>query len=167
MNSYNKQKLVLLIIGGLLVCLGLIRPNLSNIVPVKTDTVTNILVEAPTNEATKDACNKVISSLSSGPNPKKDGMDLAALYSDIALLISLDAQDEVIKNTAELVQANKISGSLLHLNLKNKYDNLSSNCQEVIVSVIGDENLPLDKELRTKSVTAFRNLAWACKKGAE
>ena len=160
----KKQNIILLICGALLIGLGLFKPDILSVTPKN---VNNIVVEQPSTPETKEACNKVIETLLSGPSPKQDGLDLASLYSDISRLIALDGKNEVIKSTADLSQVNKIAGSLLQLDLKNKYDNLASECQSVIVSVIGDENVPMDKELREKAVTAFKNLAWACKRGAE
>ncbi len=161
----NKKLLLSIAIG--LVLLGIFRPNLSNIVPIKNESVATILVEEPTAEATVDACKKVIESLSSGPNPKKDGLDLASLYSDISRLIELDNKDEIIKTTEEIAGVNRVAGLLLKLDIKDKYKDLGVNCQEVIKSVIGQDNVPLDSELRKKAVSAFKNLAWACKEGAK
>lgn len=160
----NKNK-ALLCIGVLLVLLGWFKPNFNSLYTPRPVDV-NVVV-APLSPETKAACAKVTDSLLSGPNPKQDGLILASLYSDIAKLISLDGENEVIKTTDELVQANKLSGVLLNLDLKNKYANLSANCQEVIVSVVGEDSVALDKNLRDKAVLAFKNLAWACEQSTK
>jgi hypothetical protein len=164
-NIMNKKLLLSIAVG--LVLLGLFKPNFSNIIPARNESTVTILVEEPTNEVTLEACKKVTQVLSSGPNPKKDALDLASLYSDVARLIELDGEDMVIKNTEEIASVNKIAGSLLKLNLKGKYDNLATSCEEVVKSVVGNDNVPLDNDLRKQAVVAFKNLAWACKKGAE
>jgi hypothetical protein len=167
MNQNKKYILVILGIG--LVLLGLLKPDLSklfNPIGPKT-TITEILVEAPDSEETKNACAKVIASLQNGSNPKTDGIRLASLYSDISRVIELKENEEIIKTTKELAKVNSIAGSLLQLNLKDKYENLSESCNEVVKSVIGDEDVSLDEDLRHRAVQAFRNLAWACKEGSK
>lgn len=156
-------------IGIILILFGLIKPNISNIniFNPPSQSVNEIIVEKPTAQETLDACKNVSEILSLGSNPKIDGINLASLFSDISRLVELDGSDEVIKNTEELSKVNSIAGAMLKLNIKGKYDGLSDACHNVIVSVIGDDNLPLDKELRLKTVTAFKNLAWACKEGAK
>lgn len=160
---------ILLTIGIIMVLFGLLKPNISNIniFNPPNQSINDIVVEKPLVKETLDACNNVSKILSSGPNPRTDALNLASLFSDISKLVELDGSDEVIKNTADLSSVNSIAGSLLKLNVKGKYDGLSDACQNVIVSVIGDDNLPLDKELRSKTVIAFRNLAWACQEGAK
>jgi hypothetical protein len=44
---------------------------------------------------------------------------------------------------------------------------LASAAKAVIVSSIGDDNVPLNKDLRAKAVDGFRALAWACDQGAK
>jgi hypothetical protein len=105
--------------------------------------------------------------LKNGPNAKADAINLASLYSDISRLLELKDNDAIIKNTEEISKVNSIAGSLLRLNIKDKYENLSEHCDAVIKSVIGDENIPIDEEVRSKAVKAFRNLAWACKEGSK
>jgi len=157
---------VLLIIGLLLVTLGWFRPSL-DMVSNNNKSVISVIIEEPETIETKDACLKVTEILRNGPNAKKDGEVLASLFSDMSKLIELDGADEVIKTTDEILQSNKVAGSLLKMNIKNKYENLSSACQAVVVSVIGEDSLPLDRDLRTKAALAFKNLAWACKESTK
>jgi hypothetical protein len=168
MNN-NQQKYIVLGLGLLLLVLGLTKPDFSKIFsPAKTNQyVTDVVVEKPTTQETIDACDAVIKILKSESNAKVDGMNLASLYSDISRLIELSDNDEVITSTKDLSKVNSIAGALLQLNIKGRYENLSDSCTNVIKSVIGDDDVALDKALRSKAVTAFRNLAWACKEGSK
>lgn len=163
------KKYIILTLGIALIALGLIKPDLSKFVsPIKQNqNIAEILVETPSSTETKLACEKVIESLRNGPNAKIDAINLASLYSDISRLLELRDNDAIIKNTNEISKVNSIAGSLLRLNIKDKYENLSEHCDAVIKSVIGDENIPIDEEVRSKAVKAFRNLAWACKEGSK
>jgi len=165
----QNKKYIAIIIGLVLIGFGLLKPDVSKLLsPIQNKAVVvDVVVEAPGAKETKDACELVISSLKNGPNPKVDGLNLAALYSDIAKIIELKNNDEVIKSTDELSKVNRIAGALLQLNLKDKYENLSENCDKVIKSVIGDDSVPLDDDLRNKASIAFKNLAWACKEGSK
>lgn len=163
------KKYIILAIGIALIALGLIKPDLSKLLnPIKQNqNISEILIEIPESDVTKDACEKVVKSLRNGSDSKIDGLNLAALYSDISKIIELKDNDSIIKNTQDISKVNSIAGSLLRLNIKDKYENLSENCDAVIKSVIGDESVPIDEEIRSKAVKAFRNLAWACKEGSK
>ena len=67
----------------------------------------------------------------------------------------------VIKNTEEIRQANSLAGTMLRLDIKGKYPNLAKEATEVIVASIGDDNINLSPELRTKAADGFNALAWA------
>ena len=98
---------------------------------------------------------------------KTDCLKLSSLYADMATLIELDNEDTVIKDTAAIRQANSLAGLMLRLNIKDKYPNLAKASREVIVSVIGDDDVVLDNELRSQSVNAFRALSWAFYEGSK
>jgi hypothetical protein len=154
------NKNIILIIGGLLILLGVLRPSLNsiNINPSNKPSVVNI--ESPTEENVIKECKDVTEILKSGS--PADAIRLRDLYLDLATLIQLDGDDEVVKSTEEIRQANGLAGIMLKLDIKNKYANLGSEAKEVIVSVIGDELVMLNPELRNKAAYAFRSLAWAC-----
>lgn len=161
---------VLLAIGGILLVLGLFKPNITNILPInKPDVVDSIvIVTPPQNEELRKKCQLVIDVLKSGSSDrKKDGNRLSDLYMDIATLIELDGENEVVKTTEEIRQANSLCGAMLRLDIKGKYPGLSDGAQVVVSSCIGDDIVPLDPELRKKAVEAFRGLAWACSEGAK
>lgn len=159
---------ILLVIGGLLLLIGLVRPNIN--FPVnKPDVVDNIVVVTPpANADLRKSCESVIEAFkTNAPNRKKDAQRLSNLYIDLSSLIELDGENEVIRNTEEIRQANSLSGDMLRLNIKGLYPDLAEAAKNVIVSQIGDEIVPLDKDLRLKAVEAFRALSWACNEGSK
>jgi hypothetical protein len=159
---------VLLVIGGLLLLVGLIRPNINFPInnPRPVDNI--VIVVPPEDDALKQKCQSVINAIKSGDsNRKQDGKRLSELYSDLATLIRLDKENEVVKTTEEIRQANSLSGSMLQMNLQGKYPDLAEAAQAVLVSEIGDDIVPLDEELRGKVVKAFMGLSWACNEGSK
>lgn len=155
----------LLIVAGLLIAVGLIKPDLSSLIPSNKPKDSVVFIEAPSDENVKKECDDVAKILKSGsPN---DAVRLRDLFLDISKLIELDGEDLVIKTTEEIRQANSLAGPMLRLDIKNKYENLANEAKEVIVSVIGDDNVPLTTELRKQAANAFKYLAWACNEGAK
>jgi hypothetical protein len=164
------NKKVLLVIAGILLLIGIIKPDIGSLVnrPSKPVVIVdNTDYPAPVSESLRSKSNDVIKALSVDPDRKTDGKRLASLYNDIAALIELDGKDMVVKNTEEVRQANRLSGLLLKLNIKDKYENLAEANQALIVEAIGDDVVLLDAELRAKSVEAFKALAWACNEGSK
>jgi len=161
------KNLFLLLLAALLIVVGLLKPDLSQLSLdwLKPKSV-EVVVEKPSAELVKNS-QPVIQALKAHSNRKKDAIELAKLYRDLAILIELDNEDTVIKNTEEIRQANSLSGTMLKLNVKNKYPDLKEASYKFIVSVIGDDIVPLDDELRNKSVQAFKALSWACYEGAK
>lgn len=155
------NKLLPLIIGGLLITLGLLRPNFSSV-------QSPIDIQTPSVEL-QDHCKEVVSILQKARNMDKsnDCRSLSSLYLDLSTLISLDGEDTIIKNTEEIREANRLSGKMLNLDLQDKYDNLGGACESVVKTYIGDDNLLLSPELRQKSVDVFRALAWAFDQGSK
>lgn len=160
------NKTVLLIIGGLLLFVGLVRPNLG--LPINQPVDNIVVVSPPSDNDLRNKCKLVVDVLKSGsPDRNKDGKRLSELYMDIATLIELNGENEIIRTTEEIRQANMLSGAMLRMNIKGKYPGLSDAAQTVIMSQIGDDSSPLDDELRGKAVEAFRALAWACNEGSK
>ena len=160
---------VLLVIGGILLLIGLVRPNINlpinNPKPVDT---TIVVVTPPEDKELKEKCQLVIDALKAGPSDRKqDGKRLSELYSDLAVLIRLDGENEVVKTTEEVRQANSLSGLMLQMSIKDKYDGLSEATNAVVLSEIGDDIVPLDEDLRGKAVKAFMALSWACLEGSK
>ena len=160
----------LLIVAGILIIVGLFKPDLSKVFPVINSPSNNtiVVVTPPSDDTLKQKCKLVIDVLSNGGSDRyKDGKRLSDLYMDLATLIELDGADQVIKTTEEITQANSLSGLMLRLNIKSKYPGLGDAAQVVISSQIGDDIVPLDAELRIKAAEAFRGLAWACNEGSK
>jgi hypothetical protein len=157
------NKTLLLIVAAILLLVGIFKPNLS-VVP-NTPSVPSVNVAAPSDPEVKEVCSEVISILQKGKS--SDALRLSSLYMDIATLIELDGENEVIKTTEDIRQANSLSGLLLRLDIKGKYENLSEATTKVIKTGIGDDDVSLDPELRKKASESFRALAWACKEGSK
>ena len=164
------NKTAVLLIAAILIVIGLTKPDFKNILNHKPVVVDNTIIEItrPLNEELLDECEVVTICLKNGPSSRTyDGKRLAQLYWDISSLIELDGENEVIKTTEDIRQANSISGTLLHLDMKNKYPGLADAAKALISASIGDDQLLLDSGLRTKAVEGFRALAWACNEGSK
>lgn len=163
-------KTILLIIAGLLLAIGIFKPNFSELWinrPNPCITIEDNDFVAPVSETLKEKAKDVIKALSVNSDRKIDGKRLASLYNDIALLISLDGDSQVITNTEEVRQSNRLSGLMLKLDIKDKYENLAEANHSLIVEAIGDDVILLDANLRAKAVEAFKALAWACNEGSK
>jgi hypothetical protein len=162
------NKNIILVIGAILIALGLLKPDLSNIglgnIPVAIDVLE---IQAPSDPNIKDKADKVVEIITSVNDHKNDSRRLRDLYIDLGKLIQLDGEDEVVTSTEEIRQTNRLSGLMLKLDIKGKYKDLASASQAVIVEAIGDDNIPLSKDLRAKAVDAFNALAWAYNTGAK
>ena len=98
---------------------------------------------------------------------KSDAKRLRDLYLDLAKLVELDGENEVVKSTEEIRQANSLAGVMLRLDIKGKYPDLAKEAKEVVVAAIGDDQILLSKELRAKAVEGLNALAWACNLGSK
>ena len=156
---------IILLIAGILIVIGLIKPDFSSFIPSTKPNNSVVFIEAPADENIKKECEDVSRVLKNGL--ANDAVRLRDLFLDISKLIELDGEDLVIKTTEEIRQANGLAGPMLKLDIKNKYQNLANEAKEVIVSTIGDDNVPLTAELRKQAVLAFKYLAWACNEGAK
>jgi hypothetical protein len=162
------SKTLLLVLAGVLIFLGLTKPDLAWPVRSKPNVDNIVVVTPPESKELREKCQTVIDVLKNGSGDRKqDGKRLSELYSDLAVLIRLDGENEVVKNTEEIKQANSLSGAMLQMNLKGKYPGLSEAAQTVIVSEIGNDIVPLDENLRGQAVKAFTALAWACLEGSK
>ena len=161
----NKNLLVLLV-AAVLIVFGLFKPSLSVVDPVNNEN--SIKVVEPSNVMLRDLCIPVIDALKYGPSSRKvDGKRLASLYSDLAVLMGLDGEDQVVKNTEDVRQANRLTGAMLKLDLKDKYPDLKEATTNLVKSAIGDDLILLDAVTREKTVEAFNALAWACNEGSK
>lgn len=160
---------VILAVAAVLILVGFLKPDISSIINNSTrDRVDVIEVVKPTNKSLLDACFDVIKALKGGPSSRStDAKRLSSLYSDIATLIELDGEDEIIKTTDDVRQANSMAGVMLRLDMKDKYKDLANSCNSVITAAIGDDSVLLDKDLRAKAADGFKALAWACNEGSK
>ena len=160
----------LLAVAGILIVLGLTKFDPTQLIPSNKPAVVDTLdLAEPTNETLKKEADEVVSLIKA----KLESQDLAKfyklrdLYLDLSVLISLDGENETIRTTDEIRQANSMAGIMLGLDLKNKYEGLAKANHEVIVAAIGDDSIPLSKELRPQAAEAFKALAWAYNKGCK
>lgn len=163
-----KLKHILLVCGALLVLVGLIKPDLSKLIPSNNNPTNSVVIETPMDSNIRAQADELVALLKSfGSDVKGDALRLRDLYLDLATLISLDGTDQVVKNTEEIRQANSLAGMMLRLDIKDKYSNLAKEAKDVIVSAIGDDQVLLSAELRAKAVEGFKALAWACNEGSK
>jgi hypothetical protein len=162
-------KTLLLGLAGLLIVVGLFKPDFGSLVNRPKPAVVEVdELSAPVREGLKAKADEVVKVLKEGdPDRKTDGKRLASLYVDLATLVALDGDDEVIKNTEEIRQSNRLAGTMLKLDMKNKYAKLAEACKAVIVEAIGDDSVALNKESRVQAAEGFKALAWACQQGAK
>ena len=160
---------VILILASLLIVLGLIQPNVSNWGLSKKPASIDVLeLPVPVDENVKKEADDVVSLLKgSGSSVKTDAKRLRDIYLDLAKLVEFDGEEEVIKSTEEIRQANSLAGLMLRLDIKGKYPNLAKEAKEVVVAAIGDDQIILSKELRAKAVDGLNALAWACNEGGK
>jgi hypothetical protein len=160
------EKKILLALGGLLIVLGLFKPEFSNILKPRPSVVDVLELPEPTDEAVKKEADDVVLIFKES-GVKGDAKRLRDLYLDLAKLVEIDGEDEVIKSTEEIRQANSLAGVMLKLDIKGKYPNLAKEAKEVVVAAIGDDQILLSKELRVKAVEGLNALAWACNLGSK
>lgn len=161
---------IVLVVGAVLIAVGILRPDFSNLLPKPGPVVVNtdVVVEEPTDNVLKEAALKVAQAIQNGDgNRKVDGLSLSSLYSDIAILISLDGENEVVRTTNDIREINSVSGSLMNLKLAGKYPGLSTAARELVIAAIGDDISVLNEETRKAASDAFKALAWGCAEGAK
>lgn len=156
------NKTLVLVIGSVLILVGLTRMDLSSFLPSMPQNIDVMELAEPTDPNVKKEADEVVALVKSyGASSKSDFKKLRDLMLDLGRLVELDGEDEVVKNTDEIRQANSLSGPMLRLDIKNKYKDLKKESQDVVIASIGDDNIPLTKELRPKAVEGFNALAWA------
>jgi hypothetical protein len=161
------QKNILLGLAALLIVVGLLKPEFSNILgPNKPVAVDVLELPEPADQSVKKEADDVVALLKEA-GAKGDAKRLRDLYLDLAKLVELDGENEVIKNTEEIRQANSLAGVMLRLDIKGKYPDLAKETKEVVVASIGDDQILLSKELRVKAVEGLNALAWACNLGSK
>ena len=156
-----KMSHIVLLFGVVLITVGLLKPDLSSVIPNKIPVSVDVLeLSEPKDKVLKKEAEEVLS-LMKKVGDKSDTKKLRDLYIDLSTLVSLDNDEEVIKNTDEIRQSNSLAGVMLRLDIKDKYKDLGKETNDVIVAAIGDDSIVLSKELRLKAVDGFNALAWA------
>jgi|TARA_B100001094_G_C18191388_1_gene807482 hypothetical protein len=168
------SKKLWLILGGILIVIGILKPDLSNFnirLPVNQPScnLENYVIDAPSDTELLEKARAVSKILkqSDDSTRKSDSLKLSALYSDIATLIEIDGDDKIISDTASIREVNSLSGKMLRLDVKNKYQGLADKAKDLLISAIGEEDVVLDDETRNKAVDAFRALSWAFYQGSQ
>lgn len=164
MNDKTKR-LVLLSVGVVLLLIGLVKPSLNNVLPTPNRPIVSVEVLAPKDPTLLSLAQEVAKNLQDNNASKDDCLKLSSLYADLASLISLSGEDEVVKNTEEVRQANRIAGLMLRMNLNDKYPNLATVMNNLVIKTIGDDSISLTPELRAKAVDSFNALSWATNEG--
>lgn len=166
-----------LVIGVVLIAVGVFKPDLSNLLPSNggnSVVVPSVEFAEPTDPNLMASALKVADALKVGENHKEDGLALANLYHDIARLIELDGDDQVVKTTTEVAEVNSVAGRLMNLQLRGQYPDLAKAAKSLVVSALnGGESesdvdvAVLNAESRSVSVAAFDALAWGCFEGSK
>lgn len=167
---------ILLYIGIGLIALGLFKPNLNQILqPIVPNPINNVgcldhyVLTPPDDAAILEKCNLVVDILqtSDTDNKRQDTLKLSSVYADIATLIRLDGENVVITDTQTLREANSLSGTMLKLNIKDKYPNLAQAAKAVVTAAVGDDDITLSADSREKAAQAFDGLSWAFHEGGK
>lgn len=159
---------IILAIAGLLIVLGLSKIDLNFLRGNNNPTNIDVMeLTEPTDELVKKEADEVVALVKSYGGSKSDFKKLRDLMLDLGRLVELDGENEVVKNTEEIRQANSLAGIMLRLDIKGKYEDLGKESQDVMIAAIGDDNIPLSKELRPKAVGGFNALAWAYNEGSK
>lgn len=161
------HKNIVLVIGLLLISIGLFKPYLNLDLNKPSTVSSSVVVEKPSSPELLVLSEELISTIKQSNVSKEDGLRLASLAFDISTLISLDGPNEVIKNTEEIRQANRLSGMMLRMDMNKKYPDLATKLNSVVVTYIGDDIVPLNSELRTKSCDVFKAISWAFVQGTK
>lgn len=165
MNTKN----ILLGVALLLISIGIFKPDISSwSLPHRNPSIPseNLDLVKPSEELLP-MVDDIVKALSVSSDRKMDGKRLASLYNDIATLISLDKENEVIKTTEDIRQANRLSGLMLKLDIKGKYPDLPEANEALMKQAIGDDQVLLNQDLREKAVNGFKALSWACNEGSK
>lgn len=163
-----------LALGIVLIYIGLTKPNLSFNLPIGNNNHSvcvedNYITDAPADDNLLELARSVTNIVkeSDDSTRKSDCARLSSLYADMALLIELDNDDKIISDTANIREANSLAGTMLRLNIKDKYPGLAEASKNLVSSELGDDDVVLDENMRKKAVNSFRALSWAFYEGTK
>lgn len=164
----SKDKIVLAL-AAILVLVGLFRPDFSNLIPSnKPAVVETETLQTPASADVKAVAEKVtkIFKESTAKDKRVKGQKFKSLMVDLAKLIKLDGEREVVKSTKELRLANSIAGRMCDLDMKGEFTDLAKTCTEVLTTSLGGtDDILLTPELREKAGDGFLAVAWAVEQG--
>lgn len=158
---------VLLYLGLGLIVVGLVKPNFNLDLSKPANTIVSIDVNKPDDHALLTLAQNLLDSIRKNKVSKEDCLRLANICFDISTLVSLDGSSEMIKNTEEIRQANRLSGLMLRMDMNKKYPGLAESMNLVMISYLGDDIVALNSDLRSKAVNVFQALAWAFIEGSK
>lgn len=161
-----KNNNLILLVAGLLILVGVTKFDVNSLISKKPVAIDVLELSAPTNDDILKEANDVVQ-IAKSQMSKEECRRLRDLYIDIKQLIKLDGEEMVIKNTEEIRQANSIAGLMLRMDIKGKYPTLSKELKEVIIAAVGDDQIVLSPELRSKALDGFDALAWALNEGSK
>lgn len=131
-----------------------------------TKPVASLDIRPPANAELKELTVPVIEAFENGSSDRSfDAYRLAEVYKDIAVLVEVD--ENIIKTTEALRQANILTAKILRIDLTGKYPGLADAANDLFTSYVTSDAVSLDEDLRAKSVDAFNALAWACLEGSK
>jgi len=164
-NSGEVNKSLIVVVALVLIGVGIVGPKL-DIFNNETVIVNNgVELIKPSDPELLKHCEEVTKALRNGSGDRTtDAKRLSNLYTDLSTLYGLD---ETIKTTEEVRNANSLAGAMLRMNIGGLYPNLTKACTDLVASQIGTKRIPLDGEIRKKTINAFKALAWACNEGSK
>lgn len=158
---------VLLYIGFGLIIIGLVKPNFDLGIGGPVNNVVSVQVDKPNDPALLALAQTLTENIRKANVSKEDCLRLANICFDMGTLVGLDGTSEVIKNTEEIRQANRLSGLMLRMDMNKKYPGLAESMNKVVVDYLGNDIVVLNSDLRNKSVSVFQALAWAFVEGTK
>lgn len=159
----------LLILGAALIVFGLLNPTIINSIGIPKNTTNTQIIEAPSDAGLYEKAKAIVNVLEKSDSSTKyyDCMRLSSLYNDMSILISLNNNNPIIKDTAAIREANILAGRMLNLDIKDKYPDLVEAVEALVLYSLGDDEVVLDDALRIKAVDTFKALSWAFYKGSK
>lgn len=156
----------LLILGIVLIGIGLYNSDFISLPNWNNNQVCDTIEIAEPNEDLRKLVAPVVESLQNGDaDRREDGVRLAKLYNDMAMLIMAD--DQILKTTGAIREANVLSAKILQIDVRGKYEGLAEAAENLFKEYVSTDSVPLDDDLRQKSSEAFLALAWGFLEGSK
>lgn len=163
MNNKN----LLLLLGLVLIGIGFFKPNINLGIKNPINNVVNVEVDKPNDPSLLALAQTLTETIRTSNVSKADCLRLANVCFDMGTLVGLDGSSEVLKNTEEIRQANRLTGLMLRMDINKKYPGLAEAMNKTVIAYIGNDIVVLNPDLRNKSVNVFQALAWAFIQGSK